>query len=305
MKSTTIAMFLAIAISTMLITATTTMMAPMLAFASAGSRSSAVIEQEISQDAFCLSGTITTGSCNQAATNVNTGTALAANVGSDGGLSWLTGNYGGQRANAEIEQVNAQNAACISGTTTSASCNQVATNVNTGNAVAANVDFGSGSGSGYGYRQAASSEIEQSNSQDAVCISGGSTTGSCNQAATNVNTGNAVAANVGGSGGGSGSQRASSEIEQKNTQRAVCISGTTTDSSCNQAATNVNTGNALAANVGGSGGGNGYTGSQHARSEIEQKNSQDSTSVSGTSTSGSSNQAATNVNTGNSASSNN
>ena len=107
MNSTKIAMFLAIAISTMLITATTTMMGPMLAFASAGSSSSAAIEQQISQDAFCLSGTITTGSCNQAATNVNTGNAVAANV--DFGSGSGTGS-GGQTANAEIEQVNEQNA---------------------------------------------------------------------------------------------------------------------------------------------------------------------------------------------------
>src|SRR5438270_7801019 len=146
MNRTKIAMFLAIAISTMLITATTTMMAPMLALASAGSRSSAEIEQVISQDAVCLSGTITTGSCTQTATNVNTGNAVAANVDVGSGSGSGSG-YGPQRANAEIEQVNAQNAACISGTTTTNSCTHTATKVNTGNAVAANVDCGSGSGS--------------------------------------------------------------------------------------------------------------------------------------------------------------
>jgi hypothetical protein len=44
--------------------------------------------------------------------------------------------------------------------------------------------------------QHASSEISQSNKQSGVCISGGTTTGSCNNAAANINTGNAVAANV-------------------------------------------------------------------------------------------------------------
>jgi hypothetical protein len=44
--------------------------------------------------------------------------------------------------------------------------------------------------------QSSSASISQSNSQRAVCISGSTTTGSCNQAASNVNTGNAVAANV-------------------------------------------------------------------------------------------------------------
>jgi hypothetical protein len=44
--------------------------------------------------------------------------------------------------------------------------------------------------------QSARASISQENNQRAVCISGSSTSGSCNQAATNVNTGNAVAANV-------------------------------------------------------------------------------------------------------------
>jgi hypothetical protein len=44
--------------------------------------------------------------------------------------------------------------------------------------------------------QSARASISQENNQRAVCISGSSTTGSCNQDATNVNTGNAVAANV-------------------------------------------------------------------------------------------------------------
>jgi hypothetical protein len=145
MNSTKIAMFLAIAISTMLITATTTMMAPMLAFASARSSSSAAIEQEISQDAACISGTTTTLSCNQAASNTNFGNVVAANV---GGTGSGTG-YGSQRANAEIEQVNEQNAVCISGSDTSLSCNQAASNTNFGNVVAANVG-GTGSGTGYG-----------------------------------------------------------------------------------------------------------------------------------------------------------
>jgi hypothetical protein len=44
--------------------------------------------------------------------------------------------------------------------------------------------------------QSARASISQENNQRAVCISGSSTTGSCNQAASNVNFGNAVAANV-------------------------------------------------------------------------------------------------------------
>ena len=44
--------------------------------------------------------------------------------------------------------------------------------------------------------QSASASISQSKNQNAACISGSSTYGSCNQNAVNVNTGNAVAANV-------------------------------------------------------------------------------------------------------------
>ena len=45
--------------------------------------------------------------------------------------------------------------------------------------------------------QSSSASISQSNSQRAVCVSGSSTTGSCNQVATNTNSGNAVSASVG------------------------------------------------------------------------------------------------------------
>ena len=51
-----------------------------------------------------------------------------------------------------------------------------------------------------GSSQSASSEINQSNIQRSVCISGGSTSGSCNNSAANVNRGNAVSANVGNGG---------------------------------------------------------------------------------------------------------
>ena len=44
--------------------------------------------------------------------------------------------------------------------------------------------------------QHASSDISQSNKQSAVCISGGPTTGACNNIATNDNHGNAVSANI-------------------------------------------------------------------------------------------------------------
>ena len=120
-------------------------------------------------------------------------------------------------ASATIDQSNSQKSVCISGSDTISSCNETAINTNNGNAVSANVgDSGSG-GSSHGH-QSAKSEISQENNQRAVCISGGSTTGSCDQAAANTNNGNAVSANVGdsGSGGSShGHQSAKSDTKTK------------------------------------------------------------------------------------------
>jgi hypothetical protein len=96
------------------------------------------------------------------------------------------------------------------------------------------------------HEQGAIASIGQENDQNAVCISGSSTIGSCNQSASNFNSGNAVAANVGG---GSDSQSSTASISQENDQRAVCISGGDTTDSCNQLGINVNTGNTVAANV--------------------------------------------------------
>jgi hypothetical protein len=97
--------------------------------------------------------------------------------------------------------------------------------------------------------QRARASIEQENSQRGVCISGSSTIGSCNQLASNFNSGNVVAANVGGSGHHSGSQSSSASISQENDQDAVCISGSSTIGSCNQLASNFNSGNVVSANV--------------------------------------------------------
>jgi hypothetical protein len=158
-----------------------------------------------------------------------------------------------QSTQAAIEQNNDQSAVCISGATASLSCNNVATNLNTGNSVGANVGSGS-SGSGSG-SQRSSSGIHQVNHQRAVCISGSTIGGSCNNIAANANTGNAVGADVGGSSGGgngnhqSGSQRAHSAIEQRNNQDSVCIEGVAITGSCNNVAANANTGNTVGAGV--------------------------------------------------------
>jgi len=92
------------------------------------------------------------------------------------------------------------------------------------------------------YEQRAIASIGQENNQNAVCISGSSTIGSCNQSALNFNSGNAVAATVGGE---SALQSSSASISQENDQRAVCISGSDTTDSCNQLGINVNTSNTV------------------------------------------------------------
>jgi hypothetical protein len=83
-----------------------------------------------------------------------------------------------------IGQLNAQYAKCISGTTTTTSCNNDATNSNLGKSVSAATGGSSGS--------SASSQIGQSNFQGAFVLSGGATTASGNNAASNQNNGTAV-----------------------------------------------------------------------------------------------------------------
>jgi hypothetical protein len=214
--------------------------------------SSAVIKQENSQKAVCISGSDTSGSCNQAASNTNAGNALSANTGGGGGSGGSGSSH--QSARAKISQENSQRSVCISGSDTSGSCNQAASNTNAGNALSANT--GGGGGSGGSGSQSARAGINQKNNQNSVCISGSTTSLSCNSAATNTNTGNSVGANVGSDGSGSGStshphtsQSANAKISQENNQKSVCISGSGTTGSCNQAATNTNRGNTVAANV--------------------------------------------------------
>src|ERR687884_290027 len=118
--------------------------------------------------------------------------ALAA-VGND--------NNGGTSAASVIAQLNKQTATCVSGTSTSLSCNQAAANTNLGNAVSAASgganDPKTTSSTSDPTGTSAFSGIFQSNIQKATCVSGTTTTGSCNQAASNFNNGTAVSAAFG------------------------------------------------------------------------------------------------------------
>ena len=83
-----------------------------------------------------------------------------------------------------IAQLNKQAGACLSGTTTSTSCNLAASNTNFGNAVSAAAEGPGGS--------SAQSLIGQANQQNAFTLSGGAATGSGNLAASNINNGTAI-----------------------------------------------------------------------------------------------------------------
>ena len=123
-------------------------------------------------------------------------------------------NNGGTSAASVIAQLNKQTATCVSGTSTSLSCNQAAANTNLGNAVS--VAQGGGNddppGGSTPSGTSAFSGIFQLNKQTATCIAGTSNggsnggyvgdsvseaAGSCNQAAANTNLGNAVSAAFG------------------------------------------------------------------------------------------------------------
>ena len=160
-----------------------------------------------------------------------------------------------QDANSGIGQRNDQSSVCISGFAIGGSCNNVSANANAGNSVGANVDGNGGSsgdshGHGHGHgSQRARSNIDQSNHQTAVCISGTAIGGSCNNVAANTNAGNAVGANVGNGGSGHSSQGVNSGINQHNKQTSVCISPGSVSLSCTNTATNINTGSSVGANA--------------------------------------------------------
>ena len=104
------------------------------------------------------------------------------------------------------------------------------------------------SGTPSGSSTSASSFIGQVNDQKSFCIAASTNTNSCNQAASNVNLGNAVsAAQGGGSDPNGGGTSASSSIGQANNQNGFCLAGVSNTNSCNQEASNTNLGNAVSA----------------------------------------------------------
>src|SRR5919199_1714423 len=100
------------------------------------------ISQSNTQSATCTAGTSNTASCNQLAANFNKGNAVSAAEASSGGTdpTWIIGSQPpstSATASSSISQSNSQTATCTAGTSNSLSCNQLAANVNFGNAVSA------------------------------------------------------------------------------------------------------------------------------------------------------------------------
>ena len=132
------------------------------------------------------------------AATIAAGLLVLATTTSNGALAIANNNNGGTSAASVIAQLNSQKAFCLSGTTTSLSCNQAAANTNLGNAVSVGQEGGGGNddppGGSTPSGSSAFSGIFQANKQAAACISGTTTDTSCNQAAANTNLGNAVSA---------------------------------------------------------------------------------------------------------------
>jgi hypothetical protein len=118
---------------------------------------------------------------------------------SGGGGSTNSGGGGSSTsagATSSISQSNTQSATCTAGTSNTGSCNQLAINWNTGNAVSA-AQAASDPVPGFPTVSAtAGSSISQSDIQTATCTAGTFNDHSCNQAAANVNFGNAVSAAI-------------------------------------------------------------------------------------------------------------
>jgi hypothetical protein len=100
------------------------------------------ISQSNTQKATCTAGTSNTASCNQLAINANFGNAVSAAQATSKqppGTTLVGSNDPSTSATASssISQSNSQTATCTAGTFNAFSCNQLAANVNFGNAVSA------------------------------------------------------------------------------------------------------------------------------------------------------------------------
>jgi hypothetical protein len=104
------------------------------------------ISQSNTQSATCTAGTYNSHSCNQVAVNFNKGNAVSAAQAYTGGSDPTTNPTTSATASSSISQSNSQTATCTAGTYNSHSCNQIAANINFGNAVSAAIAQFSGSG---------------------------------------------------------------------------------------------------------------------------------------------------------------
>jgi hypothetical protein len=218
-----------------------------------GNGGNATISQSNTQSSSCKAWYSNEGSCNNSASNQNTGNAIS------GGptLKKLSPQPGPppsvDNGTATISQSNRQSSSCHAGYENVESCNNSAQNQNTGDAIAGASDrlVRTTSLPGPG-GQGGSAVIRQSNDQSSRCKAWGSNEGSCNNSASNQNTGNAE------SGGGaiyappgakpSGPVKpqggGGALISQSNQQLSSCHAWAYNKDSCNNTAQNQNTGNA-------------------------------------------------------------
>ena len=137
------------------------------------------------------------GSAFATCSNGHGGDTSSSGGGGGGGSTNGGGGSTSATSTSTISQSNTQKATCTAGTSNTGSCNQLAINWNTGNAVsAASATSDPVPVIDTKLSATASSSISQSNIQTATCTSGTPNSLSCNQAAANVNFGNAVSAAI-------------------------------------------------------------------------------------------------------------
>jgi hypothetical protein len=135
---------------------------------------------------------------NQLVVGSNPGNTVSTASASDSaagliGLSNIANIANIANGDSSMTQSSTQTSSGLPGTHSSISShNQLVVGSNPGNTVSTASASGPSGGGSFG----ATSEISQSNVQNAFCIDGTSNSGSCNQAAANINFGNAVSAAI-------------------------------------------------------------------------------------------------------------
>jgi hypothetical protein len=199
-------------------------------------------DQSNNQNSLCVSGTLTKNSCNnsnnQTQTNFGNNAAgqqsFGGRGGSGGGGSGGGGSGGGGSGGGGSNVID-KIISCVANGGSLKSC--LDKNLRGGSSGPAGKEVYKGTG---GNRLSQGINQGQFNNQNSLCVSGGSTTNSCNNSnkQTQTNFGNNAAGQQsfgGGSGGGGGGNSLDQGINQGqfNNQNSLCVSGAATSNSCN------------------------------------------------------------------------